>query len=522
MKQTAILGVFAAAVCAAAQAETLFQENFQNYTERVPGMHSDVGAFVFTEECWQWRTYLDVTPPKDGLLYARAIPLAKDGDFLLRYRFRNSTMPDAKKNEPGKPGAVALVFTAPGKSKSVRTAANEVAGFPVAFADNMQWLELAVKFAGSKASVLHAPRRLYAKLGEIDLGFTPTEVNFAIEKGSAISLVDIVSRTSGPLPDRRCGSSEGIYPSFASMRQPIAGAKTAAGDEIVDLTPPASGRVVLRFVPGDATNEFSKLVFGKREDRIAVGPSPDKGWNGATLPDAVLKLGSGYATRTFFVRPSFDPWRAGRDNYGDDQTDVIRDWNELPSASGHPFSFAFERTRRGIDFYVDGSYANTLSEADAAKIAFKPAKGVPYAVETRFASVDPARFTPVDLASHPRAKAFADAALGGGLKPGLADFGGVPIAVAKPLDSLDAGLVRRGHGSTGIDEDRYTRRSAWCGNPGDQMFRLPAAQYARAHVLFALDPDPAKEKVVTIRLRDAGCDGANMMADTKLDFTDGV
>ena len=516
------LGWMAAALCASATAETLFQENFQYYGNDVPGMHKDMGTFIFSEECWQWRTYLDVTPPKDGLLYAKAIPLAKDGDFLFRYNFHNSMPPDAKKNAPGKPGAFSLVFTAPGKSKSVRIAANDVAGFPVAFADNMQWLELAVKFSGAKASVHYAPRRLYGKLGEIDLGFVPTAVNFALEKGSAISLVDLVSRTAEPLPDRRCGSAEGIYPSFASLQQPIAGARTASGGEVVDLTPPASGRVVLRFAPGNATNELSKFVFGKREAPIAVAPSPDKGWHGAALPDAVLKLGSGYTASTFFVRPSFDPWRAGRDNYGDDQTDVIRDWDDLPSASAHPFSFAFERTRRGVDFYVDGSYAATLSEADAAKIVFKPAKGVPYAVETRLAGVDSARFMPVDLASHPRAKAFAEATLGGGLRPGLADFGGVPIAVAKPLDSLDAGLVRRGHGMTGIDEDRYTRRSAWCGNPGDQMFRLPAAQYARAHVLFALDPDPKKEKVVTIRLRDAGCDGANMMADTKLDFTAGV
>ena len=493
----------------ASPAETLFQENFQNYGNDVPGMHKDMGTFIFTEECWQWRTYLDVTPPRDGLLYAKAIPLAKDGDFLFRYSFRQT-------------GAFSLVFTAPGKSKSVRIASNEVAGFPVAAADNRQWLELAVKLAGAKASVHYAPRRLYGLLGEIDLGFVPTEVNFALEKGSAISLVDLVSRTSEPLPDRRCGSAEGIYPSFASLSQPIAGAKVANGGEIVDLMPPASGRVVLRFVPGNATNALSKLVFGKREVKISVAPSPDKGWHGETLPDAVLKLGSGYSARTIFVRPSFDLWRAGRDNYGDDQTDVIRDWNELPSASAHPFSLAFERSRRGVDFYVDGSYADTLSEADAEKIAFVPAKGVPYAVETRFASVDSARFVAVDLASRPRAKAFAEATLGGGLKSGLAEFGGVPIDVAKPLDSQDAGLVRRGHGTTGIDEDRYTRRTAWYGNPGDQLIRLPAAQYARAHVLFALDPDPKKEKVVTIRLRDAHCDGANMMADTKLDFTDGV
>ncbi len=520
MKKT--VGWMAVALCAAAQAGTLFQENFQNYGNDVPGMNKDMGAFIFTEECWQWRTYLDVTPPKDGLLYEKAIPLAKDGDFLCRYNFHNSQMPDAKKNDAGKPGAFSLVFTAPGKTKSVRIAANEVAGFPVAFAKNMQWLELAVKLSGTKATIHYAPRRLYGKLGEIDLGFAPTAVNFALEKGSAISLVDLLSRTAEPLPDRRCGSSDGIYPSFASLQQPIPGVKTANGDEVVDLTPPAAGRVVLAFVPGFATNALSKLVFGTREDPIAVAASPEKGWDGATLPDAVLKLGRGYGLRTFFVRPALEVWSAGRDNYGDDLTDVLRDWNELPSASAHPFSFAFERTRRGVDFYVDGSYASTLPAADAAKIAFKPAKGVPYAVETRFARIDPARFTPVDLASHPRAKAFAGATLGGGLKEGLADFGGVPIAVAKPLDSLDVGLVRRGHGMTGIDEDRYTRRSAWCGNPGDQMYRLPAAQYARAHVLFTFDPDPKKEKVVTIRLRDAGCDGANMMADTKLDFSAGV
>ena len=75
-----------------------------------------------------------------------------------------------------------------------------------------------------------------------------------------------------------------------------------------------------------------------------------------------------------------------------------------------------------------------------------------------------------------------------------------------------------------LEVEEYHGRSPLDGYPSAVHYRLPAAPYGRAGVLFALDDDPAKDRVLTLRLGHYvhNGSGGNMTGAVTLDFTDGV
>ena len=166
-----------------------------------------------------------------------------------------------------------------------------------------------------------------------------------------------------------------------------------------------------------------------------------------------------------------------------------------------------------------------------------PSGGIPTGAEIRFdaevvyktsrssAPTTDKRFTVLDLGANPRAKAFAEARLVG-VEPGFTVVDGVPLRIAKPLDSADLAICRQAMGNWWFEVDPYMERSAHDGFPGEVHFRVPSAPYCRAGIVFAIDPDPSKEAILTLRLGHFfggnGGSGANMLGDRTWDFTKGV
>ena len=115
---------------------------------------------------------------------------------------------------------------------------------------------------------------------------------------------------------------------------------------------------------------------------------------------------------------------------------------------------------------------------------------------------------------NPRAKAFADAVFEGKLA-GRFD----------PLASADVGLAHVGQGLCGYEVDAYTTRSPMDGFPSAVHYRVPAAAYVKADLIFALDEAPDKVSYLTVRL--ARYDnrfgiGCTMLEDAILDLTKGI
>ena len=78
-------------------------------------------------------------------------------------------------------------------------------------------------------------------------------------------------------------------------------------------------------------------------------------------------------------------------------------------------------------------------------------------------------------------------------------------------------------GNWALEVEEYHGRNPLQGFPSAIHYRLPSADYARAHILFALDPDRAKDKILTLTLGHymGNGSGANMMVQTVVSVKDG-
>ena len=236
----------------------------------------------------------------------------------------------------------------------------------------------------------------------------------------------------------------------------------------------------------------------------------------AKLPNACIQV-SGIDCQ--FVRPSLDMyqsyWSMVNKGYY-----MLRAWNSLPPATKHPLDIDFVQRSdgSGLDIYLDGSLSKTFwyqNGEQVTNVVFRFSEGVSYAVKKDFLSkVDTGRYTVIDLSVNPRAKALVDAKCN--LKPGLRNFSGVPIMVAKRIDSSDVSICKQALGSWALEVESYHGRAPRDGYPSAIHYRLPAAPYVRAHLLFTLDPNPWKTRFLTVRMAHyvKYGSGANMIADS--------
>ena len=535
----------------AAQARKIyFEESFRNYADDAPGVVTNRGFSVDNDPIWSGVGALNARCAQDGPVYEKPLVLPAGGafDLLFKFRFLNAQPPKGGETPvAGAPGHFDVVFALEGgREQRIQIASDAIGGTPIAFRDNWVWAEVALKFDGKSVAIHFAPDRSFSPLGSIGLKGRPVSVNFVAYAERHFSIRDIEIRDPEPLPDYPV---EKHFAAFRSLAQPIAGAKTAKSGESVSLDVAPRGGIRLALGPAkldekgqpikaaemtaewsDGTKSVYPLsIFSQAHTLFAEVSGKAKGEK-IVLPEAGIAVGGTSAVRQH-TRPHLKPFVSSYDIVPQG-IDVIREWNRTPPASTHPLDIDFIRNADGsAQWFLDGSYVGTLkpgtkesaSKAQLVRVTFTFADGVRYAVKPDgLAGVDTARFTVLDLSANPRAKAFAGASLAG-IEPGIKRFGEVPVNVAAPIDSADVAICKEGKGNWALEVEEYLGRSPQDGFPAAIHYRLPAEPYAKAHLLVAVDPDPAKDPVLTVRLGHYvnNGSGGNMLADAVLELKDG-
>jgi len=477
-------------------------------------------------------------------------------------------MCNAKDPVPGKPevkdknGKVtkAAVAPVPGEAKAFEVIVNKTAvriasdsvtvngrkvSFP--FQPNRSWCNGAIRIDGGKMTVYASIDRKLAKQVEIPFAEAVTGVNFNALPENAFSITNISITSGGKLIDNPV---EKHFADFRSLSQPLpAGAVKTNVTLVPNVKGYAGARIKLNKVdtPLEMTLVWSngaKTVIPITAGKFNVGDTRlgsvaatvgqyRKGQGGVELDDGVINFGGQRITQcvrslhrmtsTYDCVPQY--------------IDILRDWNKLPSASQHPLDLDFVAyPDNKVDMFVDASLAKTFSMPEAP-VKGKVAPGTPLAkltkIEFKGNGVSevlvkkdkyagyPAKYYFIDLAGNPRAKAFADAK--SSLKEGVHMINNVPYDVAKPLDSGDIAICKQGKGNWAMEVEEYLARSPLDGLPSAVHFRIPSAPYSVAHLIVAIDPDPAKDKILTVRIsRYEGVGiGGNMIGDAVLDLSDG-
>ena len=528
-----ILTVGIAAGAAALQAGVLFEEDFTNYGDTAPGMAAKPGLRVGNDPIWSCSARLNVRPLESFELYEKPVALTKDGRFDLRFDF---CLNNGSTNNPS---GFELVFGDGKRTCRLPVTTGDVAGVrQEPRIPNGVWKGMLVKADGAKGAVYLATDRRFEKVGEVKFGFAPTEFNFGVASNRNFALTKIVATTPQAVPTYPAAAH---FASFKSLTQPLAGAAAFGGPVAIDLAEGQRGGVT--FCPNGAkdvgkvtvtwedgtTQDYPLAVTGTSEG-LRIAMLGKKKNEKVELPDCGLKVCGVFQ----YVRPNLKLFRSSY-SIEPQGVDVLRDWESLPPASRHVYTVEFVRKGGRLQLWVDGSYATTVCKRQHVKKGEEPkpalqaksvviefSKGVTGRRIATAACAD-AAYTKLDFAANPRAKAFVDGELRG-IKAGATEIGGYPMTVAKPIDSADIAICHQAMGNWALEVEEYHGRSPLDGYPSGVHFRLPAAPYGRAGVLFALDDDPAKDRILTLRLGHyvGNGSGGNMTGAVTLDFTGGV
>ena len=229
-----------------------------------------------------------------------------------------------------------------------------------------------------------------------------------------------------------------------------------------------------------------KMVLHNRAESLTV--KRPEGEQALVLPDAMIRFDP-LVTR--HVRPHLR-------RYTDAQQQALADrWDTLTPASRHVFTFELRQVGDAVERYLDGHYIGRETGVFAS-LAFRlSAAGEVLSAQAGTAPGN-ARFLPLEMRWIARPGIFSNAVPS--LAPGLQEVDGVPLVVADGAASGDVGQVRQMKGSWALECDEQLARTALDSMPESLHTAVPPADYTRAWVLCAVDPDPARDPVVTVRM----------------------
>ncbi len=512
-------------------AKTYFKEDFRNYRDTPPLCTAGLGISIGNDPVWSQTAEANCRMKDSGYIFRDFVPSGasalglKNYEILFKFRFQSDSGRGFElRFRPGvavKPGEVSLLFT----SNSVKVdALSQRADLPFVIPNN-EWHRAVVTVKDGTMKVWIEDKRVFKAVLECPMGVGPfAGFNMYGFQDCGFSLSDLELRDPAPLPDTSVArllpaplkADPAAWKTGADQPDVVVKAADAFGVTIRTGLEKASVKAVVAWEDG-RSNVLSFAVAGIPQER-KVQKDGKEAKEKYELPDAIIQvtgLGSGgKALLPVHIRPLLRRYHSSY-SFTDAYRDIIREWDLLPKASGHPLKVECRKTEAGVDVYLDSCFAGSLTGGVARSMAFSLAPTAssrdPFSTAFAFA---PARYLPLDVAALGMAKSFADATPS--LKPGLADLKGLPLIVAGGAGSADIGLTRQGQGNWALEVDEYLARSPFDGLLTEVHFTVPSAPYSKAWVLCAVDPDPAKVPVLTTRLAryiENGT-GNNTLADT--------
>lgn len=515
----------------AAEPAEYFRENFRNYTEQAPLCPEGKGFSVGNDPIWADSAELNVNAKEPGFIFkdfqGAAGKTLSAFDLLFDFRFNNDKG-EFKVYLKGADGKDKVVVFTP-KEVSLDTAKT---AFQVPHRTR-QWEKAALKFSGGKLDVYVTADRQYKKLFTAALGsFQLKGFNIFAEPEKQFAVSHFLLRSPGALKDSSVLDLTASLKSLTDKK----GFQTAASESTpVTIRPEKAGGItviagtekdavkgILKWSDGTET-ELSINTEGIRKHSLMAPVGEQAKGTKIDLPDAFLSVkGDKNLLQNVYVRPLLRRYHSSY-SVVPEYVDIIRDWEKLPKASEHPLRIEFRRDGQNTQLFLDGSYAGILNDKGAvlqsADFFFK--KGASYKdarSDSPALKADP-KYYPLDITARPKAKAFVDAQ--SSLKEGFANVNGIPMFVASPEHSSDVGIARQGMGEWALEVEEYLGRSPFDGLLSEVHYLLPPADYTKAWILCAVDPDPAKDPILTTRIGYyiyPNGSGQNMMADTHTVF----
>ncbi len=308
-----------------------------------------------------------------------------------------------------------------------------------------------------------------------------------IARQPAVYRMDIASGTTEAEVSFRVGNYPGgiiIKPGWQDGTEKILEVKTFATRYEKEVLRPVSeldkdGRPVVttRVVKEPVRLIDTGLRF--REKPVASGKA---GWN-----------------LDYYIRP-----RLQSRYQGQRALQILSNWSSFPGASEKFVRLQLRPDEKGVEMWLDSRYATRWdSSARLAYLSLILPAGAAIKNPRVSNRLLPRRFLPLDVReiAYPGTMAEAKLKIFSSRKVDSFEVvSGIPMIVAKGPENADTGVCRENLGSFFLECDGYLSRTPFDGMPESLLFSVPVCQYHRAWVLCAVEDDPDKVPVLTVRL----------------------
>ena len=510
---------FGVAVFGVDNSTVFYTEDFRHYRNASTACVDDPGIVMRNDPIW-WNTAgITCNLSRDSAILRRSADLRgkQDVEVLFQFKLLSADSRFALVFRDNKQRKLTIMFNAEGVSAVCPSLKLNAEGkYTKALRRNSLHLA-AVTMEKRRLTVYVDENRVYRKVLSATLpAMKFADANFFGFKKNRFYLAEIVFRRPAPLPNN---SIRRLLPAAI----PVVKGKPGPLEQVLTVdkgcngifkTGTAKNAVRLQLFMADKAKPLKLNFFSapvQKARRVRKGKRMVNEYH-TLIDDAFIDVRVGSRrTLAYYIRPFLRRYK-GTVVYGD----ILRDQALLPKASEHPLKVAFRNYDGRVELYLDGRYARSFS-GTLVKLQVSLAAGAelvqPFEPGFRY---DKGKYTLLDISAQAMAKTAVNAKIS--LKPGFGEVDGIPMLIADGAGSADIGLTRQGRGSWGLEVDEYLRRSPFDGLLTEVHFTVPRRPYDFAYVLCAVDPDPAKDPVLTVRMtqyKGAGV-GNNCLADTHI------
>lgn len=212
-------------------------------------------------------------------------------------------------------------------------------------------------------------------------------------------------------------------------------------------------------------------------------------------PNHLLQIGGKGFSKSYYLLPNFFRYRP------EETEKNLFQWEEtIPNALQHNTRIELRSAPKGIALYVDGIYTRLFPGGHQLKsVKIMGGVGAEITAAKAFRNPSGPLYEVIDFGPIANPGAMKDARLS--IAPGIRTVDGIPMIVQTGAHSSDMSLVKALRGMNFSSErDYYMGRTAWERYPVTQHSAVPNGYYNELAVLFALDPDPAKDRAFSFRM----------------------
>lgn len=274
---------------------------------------------------------------------------------------------------------------------------------------------------------------------------------------------------------------------------------------------PEKIRLEFKFVEGPKQILEGQIVSDMLTRQVTV--EGKKSTESTTLPDAAIEFKGAGLNFQCHARPYLKRYTEAQ------REDLVKRWDKLPAASEQTIRLEIRQVQAGVQLWLQGRYCGTLqSKSPFQELTITNIGGGNVSKDRSLKLADQSKFLTLDIPWIAQRNLMTGAKLS--TTEGIPRD--VPLGIAPQGANADVGVVKLMQGLKSLETNEFTSRTSLDGMPEALHFSVPQEFYRRAWLLCAIDPDPKKDTILTVRLTRYGISGrGGAMADTLITFPRG-